>query len=87
LRSKSTRLHCTIDTLLTTQEVSMPEKNKIAVQPIQAVQTSLFRPPSRSLPSWNQMPEAVKARVVEALAQVLLLASGAISEGKEAVND
>jgi len=32
------------------------------------------------------MPEAVKARVVETLAQVLLRASGA-TEGKEALDD
>jgi hypothetical protein len=84
LRSKVTRLRCRMDTFLR-QEVSVATK-KIAVQLVRAVQTNLFRPPSRSSPSWNHMPEAVKARVVEALAQMLLRASGA-TEGKEALDD
>ena len=64
----------------------MPTK-KIEVQPVRPVQTNLFPPPSRSLPSWDQMPEAVKVRVVEALAEVLLRAGAGASEGKEALNE
>lgn len=64
----------------------MPTK-KTSVLPVRAVQTNLFHPPSRSSPRWDRMPDVVKARVVEALAQVLLRASGAASEHEEAVDD
>ena len=64
----------------------MPTK-KMSVLPVRAVQTNLFRPASRSSPSWERLPDAVKARVVEALAQVLLRASGAVSEHEEAGDD
>lgn len=60
---------------------------KIAVLPVRAVQTNLFRPPIRSSPRWDRMPDAVKARVVEALAQVLLRASGSASDTEEAGDD
>ena len=64
----------------------MPTK-KISVLPVRAVQTALFRPPSPRSLSWQRMPDAVKARVVEALAEVLLRASGAASKSEEAVDD
>jgi hypothetical protein len=64
----------------------MPTK-KPAVPSVRAVQTTLFRPPSRWAPSWDRMPDAVKTRVVEALAQVLLRASGAGAEPEEAGDD
>lgn len=60
---------------------------KIAVLPVRAVQTNLFRPPSRTSPSWDHLPDVVKARVVEALAQVLLRAGGGASEHEEAGDD
>jgi len=85
LHSKTDRPRCTIDTFLTPQEVSMPQK-KIVVQPVRAVQTNLFRPLNQSSPNWNHMPEAVKGRLVEALAQVLLRASGTL-ESKEALDE
>ena len=64
----------------------MPTK-KIAMPSVRAVQTTLFRPPSRGAPSWDRMPDAVKTRVVEALAQLLLRASGVAAESGEAVDD
>jgi hypothetical protein len=64
----------------------MPTK-KLARPSVQAVQTTLFRPPSRGTPSWDRLPDAVKARVVEALAQLLLRASGVAVEPEEAVDD
>jgi hypothetical protein len=68
-----------------TQEVSMP-REKIAAQ---AVQTKLFTPPIPSVPIWDQMSEAFKGRVIEALAQVLLRAHAGGGEGEEkgALND
>jgi hypothetical protein len=57
---------------------------KTATPSVRAVQTSLFRPPSRSSPSWDRLPAAVQARVVEALAQVLLRASGGAAAPEEA---
>lgn len=64
----------------------MPTR-KIAMPSVRAVQTPLFRPPSRGAPSWDRMPEVVKTRVVEALAQLLLRASGVGAEPEEAVDD
>jgi len=52
-----------------------------------AVQTTLFRPLSRSAPSWDRMPEAVKTPVVEALAQLLLRVSGLVAEPEEGGGD
>ena len=60
---------------------------KSAVLSVPAVQTNLFRAPSQSSPTWDRMPDLVKTRVVEALAQVLLRASGAAGEPEEAVDD
>ena len=63
----------------------MPRK-KIAAQ---AVQTKLFTPPNLLAPIWDQMSEAVKGRVIEALEKVLLRAhaSGGEGEEKRALND
>lgn len=64
----------------------MPTR-KPAVLSFRAVQTTLFRPLSQSPPSWDRMPEAVKTRVVEALAQMLLRASGLVAELEEGGGD
>jgi hypothetical protein len=64
----------------------MPTKT-IAVPSVRAVQTTLFRPRSHSAPSWDRMPDAAKARVVEALAQLLLRASGLVAEPEEGGGD
>jgi hypothetical protein len=64
----------------------MPTK-KIALPSVRAVQTMLFNPPSRWAPSWERMPDAVKTRVIEALAQLLLRARGVAAEPGEAVDD
>ena len=64
----------------------MPTK-KIALPSVRAVQTTLFNPPSQGAPSWDRMPDAVKPRVVEALAQLLLRARGVAAEPGEAGDD
>ena len=58
-----------------------------AVLSVATVQTNLFRAPSQSSPTWDRMPDVVKMRVVEALAQVLLCASGAAGDPEEALDD
>jgi hypothetical protein len=68
------------------QEVPMPGKKPSMLLP-PAVQTELFRPTSRCSTSWPRIPDAVKPRVVEVLAQLLLHASGAAPENEETVDD
>ena len=57
---------------------------KTAPPSVRAVQVSLFPPLSRGAPSWERLPDAVKARVVEAVAQLLLRDSGVAAELGEA---
>lgn len=64
----------------------MPTK-KLSVLRVPAVQSELFRPPSRWSMSWQGVPDALKARVVEAIAQLLLRASGAAPAREEAIDD
>ncbi len=64
----------------------MPTK-KISVLLVPAVQSELFPPPSRWSMSWQRIPDALKGPVVEAIAQLLLRASGAAPEREEAVDD
>ena len=61
----------------------MPPK-KIVVP---AVQSELFHAPSRESMSWPAMSAALHARVVEALAQLLLRARGAAPAREEGADD
>jgi hypothetical protein len=54
---------------------------------VPAVQFELFRPPSRGTMSWPGMSDALHARVVEVLAQLLLCARGAAPAREEGVDD
>ena len=64
------------------------QQKPIRVRPARAVQRTLsFQSPNRSSPSWDRVPDVVKPRVVEALAHVLLEASGARVAHDEAGND
>jgi hypothetical protein len=63
-----------------------PKSN--VVRPARAVQTSLFHQPNQPSPTWDRVPAVAKDRVVDALAQVLLRASGSvIGEHEEAGDD
>jgi hypothetical protein len=60
----------------------------ISVRPARAVQRTLsFPSPNRPSPTWDRVPDVVKPRVVEALADVLLQASGAPAAHAEAGDD
>lgn len=64
------------------------QQKPIRVSPVQAVQrTLMFQLPNRPSPSWDSVPDVVKSRVVDALAHVLLEASGARVAPDEAGDD
>jgi hypothetical protein len=64
------------------------QQKPIRVRPAQAGQRTLsFPSPTRPSPSWDDLPEVVKTRVVEALAHVLLEASGARAAHEGGGND
>jgi len=50
---------------------------------VSAVQSELFHPPSRESMSWSGLSDVLRARVVEALAQLLLRARGAAAPARE----
>lgn len=65
----------------------MPQK-PTRVRPPRAVQGLLsFPSPNRQSPTWEGVPDIVKTRVIEALAHVLLEASGVRTVREEAGDD
>ena len=64
------------------------QQKPIHVPPVQAVQRTLaFQLPNQPSPSWDSVADVVKPRVVDALAHVLLEASGARIADDEADDD
>jgi len=61
----------------------MPTRKIVA----SAVQSELFHPPSRESMSWSGLSDVLRARVVEALAQLLLRARGAAPAREEGADD